>query len=235
MPLARLILFLLLFALPLPAAEKPAPPTAVKRKEAIAMARRYLTHVWHPTEKNAFHGQDPDGIRIDTPDIAFQPKKQRPGWWLPNKPNTGLPYKWGGFDLPEDFDRGLRAGQYAGDIYTAQKRALLDAAVSRHVVGIDCSGLISRCWKLPRAYSTRELTALCDPVKNLADLKPGDIFNLHNSHVLLFAGWSDAKRTRLQAYEAGSPPTWKVLLNDMPLTLLTTQGYTAWRYRGMRD
>lgn len=63
----------------------------------------------------------------------------------------------------------------------------------------------------------------------------GDIFNLHNAHVLLFAGWQDEGHERLFAYEAGSPPSWKVQLNSMPLKLLTDQGYTAWRYRGMRD
>lgn len=199
------------------------------------MAEKYLRHVWHPTRQNIFHGRDAAGVRVDTPDIDFRPtaKGSRPGWWLPGEPNVGMPYKWGGFDLPAEFDKGLRAGKYAGDIYTAEKRALLDAAVSPHAVGIDCSGLISRCWKLPRSYSTRELAALCDPVKDPADLQPGDIFNLHNNHVLLFAGWTDNTRTRLRAYEAGSPPTWKVLLNEMPLTFLTDKGYTTWRYRGM--
>lgn len=203
----------------------------------MATAERYLNHVWQPEERNIFHGKDPQGIQVDTPDAGYRPAagKSRPGWWVPGQRNTGLPYKWGGFDTPEEFDRGLRAGKYAGDIYTAEKRRLLDAAVSQHTVGIDCSGLISRCWGLPHSYSTRKLTTLCDPVLDFADLRPGDIFNLHNAHVLLFAGWADSNRQRLRAYEAGSPPTWKVLLNEMPLPFLTNQGYTAWRYRGMRD
>ena len=134
-----------------------------------------------------------------------------------------------------EFDLGVRKGRAAGDIYTAEKRRLLDAAVSRHAVGIDCSGLISRCWKLPRSYSTRELTALCEPVRDLTQLKPGDIFNLHNSHVVLFAAWKDDAHQRLYAYEAGSPPSWKAQCNDIPISLLTKQGYTAWRYRGIRD
>jgi hypothetical protein len=210
-------------------------PSRVSRKEAIGTAQRYLRHVWKPTAANAFHGIDPNGVRVDTPDAAFQPTDTRPGWWQPGKRNVGLPYMWGGFDTPESFDSALRAGKYAGDIYTEEKRRLLDAAVSKHAAGIDCSGMISRCWKLPRSYSTRELTALCDPVTDLAQLKPGDIFNLHNAHVLLFAGWEDKQHERLSAYEAGSPPTWKVLLNTMPLRFLLDQGYTAWRYRGIHD
>jgi hypothetical protein len=212
-------------------------PSTVTRDEAIAVAERYVRHPWKPSNRNIFHGADADGVRVDTPDAGFRPAdgKTRPGWWKAGAKNLGMPYKWGGFDLPEEFDRGIREGRAAGDIYTAEKRRLLDTAVSRHAVGIDCSGLISRCWRLPRSYSTRELTALCEPVRDLAHLKPGDIFNLHNSHVVLFASWKDASHQRLYAYEAGSPPSWKAQCNDIPISLLTREGYTAWRYRGIKD
>ena len=36
-----------------------------------------------------------------------------------------------------------------------------DAAVSRFAAGVDCSGFVSRCWRLDRPFSTRELPALC--------------------------------------------------------------------------
>lgn len=217
------------------ATEKSAPPTSVTRRETMATAQRFLLHRWRAEDRHAFHGRDPAGVRVDTPDAAFLPKGGRPGWWRTDAENTALPYMWGGFDTPESFDAGLRAGKWAGDIYTLEKRRLLDRAVSRHAVGIDCSGLISRCWNLPRSYSTRELAALCEPLTDFTQMRPGDIFNRHNGHVLLFAGWEDAKKTRLSAYECGSPPTWKVLRNTMPLTFLTGKGYTAWRYRGMKD
>ena len=142
----------------------------------------------------------------------------------------GFPYKWGGFDTPEEFDRGLREGRFAGDAYSAEKRRLLDDAVSTHTVGIDCSGYISRCWKLPRSFSTRELPQLCDPVTDLAKLEPGDIFNVHNKHVRLFAGWADAAHTTVRVYEASA----RVIRHDLPLQPMLDQGYSAWRYRGLR-
>lgn len=231
--MTRVFFLLLVGLLSLASAEDTLPK--VRRAEAIATVRRYLTHTWKPTERNAFHGVDPEGIRVDTPDAAYRPADTRPGWWIPGKKNVGIPYTWGGFDTPESFDAAVKAGKYAGDIYTEEKRRLLDAAVSRHTAGIDCSGLISRCWKLPRSYSTRELTALCDPVTDWSQLRPGDIFNRHNAHVLLFAGWEGPGHDRLSAYETGAPPTWKVLLNTMPLKFLLDQGYTAWRYRRMVD
>ena len=216
------------------AAETPAPST-VTRAAAVATAKRYLTHIWTPSEKNILHGKDASGTRVDTPDTGWQPKTGNPGWWRPGVKNIGVPYKWGGFDTIESFDAGVRAGRAAGDTYTAEKRRLLNAAISASAVGIDCSGFISRCWNLPHACSTRTITRYCDPVPDMADVRPGDIFNTKNAHVLLFAGWARSDRTRLLAYETGAPPVMKVLLNEMGTEWLLAKGYTAWRYRGMRD
>jgi hypothetical protein len=203
----------------------------VTRAEMLAIAESYVNHEWIAAESNVFHGIDPEGIRVDTPDANFQPEGDDRGWWVIGERNVGLPYKWGGFDLPEEFDRGVRAGEYAGDAYSAEKRRLLDAAVSVHAVGIDCSGFISRCWRLPRSYSTRELPELCEPISDFAKLQPGDIFNKHNAHVRLFAGWANAERTSVSIYEASA----RVLRRDLPLQPMIEEGYSAWRYRGLRD
>jgi hypothetical protein len=217
------------------AAASDEPLSQVNRTEVIAMAERYCAHTWTATEKNVFHGIDPAGIRVDTPNAGFLAPEGRPGWWELGKQNVGIPYMWGGFDTPESFDAGLLEGKYAGDMYTAEKRRLLDDAVSKHAVGIDCSGFVSRCWKLPRSYSTRELPALCEPITDFALLKPGDIFNTHNSHVVLFAGWTNDERTELSYYEAGSSLDSKVQLTQKSLSALLEKGFTAWRYRGMQD
>lgn len=211
------------------------PLSQVKRSEIMAIAQKYCAHTWAATDKQVCHGLDPNGIQVDTPDAKYQPKEGRTGWWEVGKQNVGIPYMWGGFDTPESFDAGLLEGKFAGDIYTAEKRRLLDDAVSKHAVGIDCSGFVSRCWKLPRSYSTRELPSLCDQVTDLALLKPGDIFNTHNSHVVLFAGWIDDERTELTFFEAGSNPQWKVCLQRAALSFLLEKGFTAWRYRGVVD
>ena len=70
---------------------------------------------------------------------------------------------------------------------------------------------------------------------DLAQLKPGDIFNTDNAHVVLFAGWLDDAHLSLKAYEAGGNPEWRVLLSTMSLQSLFEKGYTPWRYRGIRD
>jgi hypothetical protein len=207
----------------------------VTRAEALETAHAYLTFNWTPSERNVCHGNDPDGIRVDTPDIGFRPAETRPGWWVPNRRNIGVPYMWGGFSSLDEFAEGVRAGKFAGDIYTTQKRVLLEKAVSKHVIGIDCSGLISRCWRLDRCYSTREFPSLCLRLSSYHELKPGDILNSFNNHALLFYRFKDAREERLLAYEAGSPPTWKVLLNDIPVAMLKDQGFVPYRYARIRD
>ena len=213
-----------------------SPASSVTRAEALAIAEAYRTHRWRPDSRNVRHGLDARGIRVDTPDRDFKPGGGiRPGWWVPNEWNEGIPYQWGGFDSPAQFDARVAAGYAAGDVYTPEKRAALYDAISMEACGIDCSGFISRCWRLPRAYSTRELPDLCEPLGGFHALEPGDILNKTNEHVLLFMAWADEDKSCLYAYETGSPPTWKVECHLIPTDFLIRIGYQPFRYREMRD
>lgn len=198
----------------------------------MALAERYVEHPWTAGEANIFHGDDPEGIPVNTLDAAGKGSHDiETGWWVIGETNIGLPYKWGGFDTPESFDVGLRQGKFAGDAYTAEKRRLLDLSVSDSAVGIDCSGFISRCWQLPRSYSTRELPDLCDPLPDPSQWRLGDILNTHNSHVRLFAGWEDEAARLAIFYEASA----RVQRSVHNIDDMFRDGYQAWRYRGMRD
>ncbi|MFT5468945.1 MAG: hypothetical protein ACI8UO_004058 [Verrucomicrobiales bacterium] len=212
-----------------------SPKSSVGRSECIAIAESYRTHNWRPADRNAFHGYDKKGIRVDTPDHRFRPNdgKTRPGWWRAGRANVGVPYQWGGFDTPDSFDAALRSGKYAGDVYTDAKRAALDDAVSEEACGIDCSGFISRCWRLDRSYSTRELPGLCEPLDSFQQLLPGDLVNKHNDHALLFVDWHDSEKKHFMAYETGSPPTWKVLRHPIEVAYVKGLGYKPYRYRNI--
>src|SRR6188474_3128043 len=109
---------------------EPPPLSIVTRAQAMATAERYVQHSWTASAANVFHGVDDKGIRVDTPDAGFLPVNARAGWWRSDAPNVGMPYMWGGFDTPESFDEGLRAGKWAGDISSAEKRRLLDDGVT---------------------------------------------------------------------------------------------------------
>ena len=206
---------------------------SVTRHECLSMAEAYRTHRWTGSGANLMHGPDSKGIQVDTPDSTYQKPGAIPGWWRTGAENVGVPYQWGGFSTPAQFDAGQRAGKAAGDVYTSEKRRLLDAAVSTDAVGIDCSGFISRCWKLPRSYSTRELAGLCVELKSWSELQPGDILNTFNAHCLLFAGWDDATQKEIIAYETGCPPDWKVVSHSIGVQWLRSLGYRPFRYTKM--
>ncbi len=88
-------------------------------------------------------------MRVDTPDAYYKPADGRNGWWMPGLVNQGVPYKWGGFDDIGSFDEGIANGKAGGDVSSPAKRQADNAAVSNHAVGVDCSGFVSRCLKLP--------------------------------------------------------------------------------------
>lgn len=203
------------------------------RGDVIATAYRYTQVEWTPEARHVRHGPDAEGIRVDTPDLAEDWDGDERGWWRPGEPAQGMPYQWGGFDTPESFLRKIAAGKKAGDIASEAKRAMGDAGVSAGSCGIDCSGFVSRCWRLDRPYSTRELPAICVRLDSWDALRPGDIL-LNDRHVLLFNRWLE-KGEVLAAYEAGPIPVWRVNSSGIPVAKLRAEGYAPWRYEGLAD
>jgi hypothetical protein len=206
----------------------PGPARKVTSQEALAIAHAYASMKWTPRPENARHGIDPGGILVHTPDHGLAAHGFARGSWKPGIVQTGMPYQWGGFDTPRTFVQRVRRGAAAGDIATPYKRSGGDAVVSEEAAGIDCSGFVSRCWRLTRSISTAELPGITDEI-TWQQLLPGDIL-LKDGHVLLFAGWQRPGSIIL-AYEAGPFPAWKVAANAMPTDLLFQQNYHPRRYR----
>jgi cell wall-associated NlpC family hydrolase len=209
-------------------------PSQVTPREAMAIAQAYASHRWQPFASNILHGKDPAGILVNTPDIGHDPAQDRRGWWVPGQVNEGMPYKWGGYDDPASFNEAVARGLAAGDISSPAKRQADNAGVSAMAAGVDCSGFVSRCLKLPRGYDTSQLPAICRPLANARELQPGDILNIPRRHVLLCAGWVDADRKWIFFYETGGAPDyWKPGLKQAPLGALLALGYQPLRYTGM--
>ena len=198
----------------------------------MEVAFRYTQLEWMPEQQHVRHEKDAKGIQVHTPDATLRAHDEPGGWWVPGKTAKSMPYKWGGFDSPESFLKGLEQGKKAGDVATRWKRSNGDAVVSEESVGIDCSGFISRCWLLPKAYSTRDLPSICDPLASWDELKTGDIL-LKDGHVILFEKWN-ADRTEIIGYEAGPKPFWRVNACGTLKARLIWEGYHPWRYRYMR-
>ncbi|MES2982632.1 MAG: hypothetical protein V4727_09990 [Verrucomicrobiota bacterium] len=211
----------------------PGPAESVTREEAISTAYVYTQVEWDAEMRHVMHGDDGSGITVHTPDVSLNHRGFANGWWEPGKPMQGMPYQWGGFDTPRTFLRSLERGEFAGDISTKTKRELGDSGTSKRACGIDCSGFISRCWRLERSYSTKELPSICRKLKSWIHLKPGDIL-LNDRHVLLFKAWSPSGDSML-IYEAGPYPVWQVKAAEIGQDKLVREGYAAWTYRGMRD
>ena len=203
----------------------------ITREQVIAMAYCFSNHVWTAMEYNVFHGEDPDGIPVATPNRRIDENKQPQGWWRIGKLNRGMPYKWGGFDTPATFDAGLKAHRYAGDVGALEwKRKMLDTGVSRYAVGIDCSGLVSRCWRLREKHSTRNLKSTAIPLQSIEDLKPGDILNAHNHHVVIFERFFDRAKATIQVIETYES---KVRRHTRKLSALLKEGFEPFRYKGI--
>jgi hypothetical protein len=200
-------------------------------EQAIATAYRYTQVEWMPEARHIRHGNDSNGIPVHTPDRTLIFYEERGGWWMPGLAAKSVPYKWGGFDTPESFLRGIKEGRKAGDVATRLKRKMDDAVVSQESVGIDCSGFICRCWGLPKAYSTDELPQICDRLGSWDELRKGDIL-LKNGHVILFEKWGKGG-TEITGYEAGPKPFWRVNACGILKSRLVAEGYSPWRYRGM--
>lgn len=197
-------------------------------EQAVATALTYTEMEWMPEARHIRQGKDLKGIHVHTPDTTLSRHGDDRGWWQPGIPAKGMAYKWGGFDTPESFLHGLQDGKKAGDIANSYKIRLDDGAVSQGSVGIDCSGFVSRCWGLPRHFSTRELPGISDPIA-WDDLRAGDII-LKQGHVLMFAA---RRGDFLIGYEAGPIPTWRARRCAVRISYLAKEGYAPWRYKHM--
>ena len=204
----------------------------VTRAEALKIADRFITHRWTAAAKHVRHGKDSSGIEVHTPDRDGQKGSPDEDCWSIGE-NTGVAYKWGGWDTPESFDIGLRKGRAAGDVYSAEKRSKGGAAVSGDCVGIDCSGFISRCWALKTRESTSTLASISKRLASPAELLPADVMNTAGGHVILFVRWLDSGKKRALFYEAA--PFSKTRAVEHDIAELTERSFTPLRYRGIRE
>lgn len=203
----------------------------VTRAEALQVAESYVNHTWKAKESNLRHSTV-GGVEIHTPDRPGGRAQPSEAGWIVGT-NTGVPYKWGGFDTLTSFDAGVRAGKAAGDVYTSEKRRLGGKAVSGDVVGVDCSGFISRCWKLSKKHSTTMLFDISERLSSPQDLRAGDIMNTGEGHVLLFARWLDSTKTKALFYEAA--PFSKTMAAERDVAEMAAAGFAPLRYQKIRE
>ena len=183
--------------------------------EALAMADLYVQHQWTATAANITNGRinDPNGVEIETPE------------WVESGSNYHVPYQWGGFRTLEQLETGLLNGKYAGDKATDCAQ---NYCVSSHCVGVDCSGLVSRCWKLPTHYSTRMMDdSIAVAYQNWDELQPGDVIHKEGHVRMVILRNPDGSFLTVEA--AGYD--WKVSYRSYYISQLSS--YTPRYYIGM--
>lgn len=170
-------------------------PNQLTRAAVIEHAYAFAEHRWSASEANAFHGEDRFGNHINTPDATGSGLET--GWRADGSPNVGVAYQWGGFSSIAEFEAGVAEGKWAGHLPTDGLSFFTPAAV-----GVDCSGLVSRVWRLPRKESTRSLGRFCRELQNWDELLPGDVLNRVDRHTMLFVEWVGPGRRQLKVIEA---------------------------------
>ncbi len=193
-----------------------------RRSQILDLAERYASIEWTAEERHFFHGDDQHGVRVDTPDVSLDK-----GGFKVGEGNVGMPYCWGGFTSLDSFAAELKEKRWAGHV---PQRG--NAMSSARTIGVDCSGLVSRCWNLPVKQSTRSLGALCYELSDYDSLLPGDIVNRFDAHVAIFVGWEDEGHTKAQVIEAARL---KVERSVYDVQLLRDNGFLPMRYKPLDD
>ncbi len=164
----------------------------VSRQQILDLAKNYTNARFYVKNANVTRGKEYIGYKEVITPISHS------GWY------RGMPYKWCGFDSLSSFQEGLKQGKKAGDKCV---RCRSRYCGSREAVGVDCSGLVSRAFRLKHKYGTYHLPKISTRLRSKNALLPGDILNKPGSHVQIFSHRDAAGR--FCVYEASSKD-WKV-------------------------
>lgn len=192
-------------------------------QEVIEKALAYANYPWQARPENVLHGTDADGRYVDTPDITWQGETLACGWWKVGETNIGIPYSWGNASTIEAFAQGLREGKYAGNVPEDKKRY-----GSHHTVGVDCSGLLTVCWALPKKIATRDIPQYASIVESIDDIRQGDVFAKIGSHVMFFKAFTDAEKKKAMIIDS-TRSTGKVSQRIEDVAALFANGYAIYR------
>lgn len=92
---------------------------------------------------------------------------------------SSVSYEWGGFNTVSQFNSAMSPGTgKAGNITD-------DAGSLTCAYGVDCSGFVSRVWKLTTKYSTSSLPSISYAI-SAGSLITYDLFNKSGSHAMLY-------------------------------------------------
>lgn len=192
-------------------------------KAVIEKALEYANFEWRGTEKNVLHGVDDAGIIVDTPDITWKGQTLNCGWWKVDEINIGIPYSWGNASTVDEFAEGITEGKFAGNVPEDKKRY-----GSHYTVGVDCSGLLTVCWGLPKKIATKDIPEYATVIEKIDEIQQGDIFAKIGSHVMFFKEFADFEKAEVIIIDA-TRSTGKVSQRKENVAELLSKGYEIYR------
>ena len=208
------------------AAAKPVvgrPPIAavgpLTRQRVVETAFGFEGLQWQVTP--ATYGQDPD-----THCSGFD-RIRRPGYLRGQLGGVarGVPYCWGCSGSLAQFASRIERGSLAGNVCTKDDPR-------RDVAGVDCSSFVSATWGLSTHFTTAAIPSIAAPIDDPWSMRPGDVFNKPNSHVMLFLGYTpDRKVQVIEAATGGC--NGRDCRNVYALGSLLGRGYVPRRFRGL--
>lgn len=103
--------------------------------------------------------------------------------------------------------------------------------VSYHTVGIDCSGLLTICWELPKKIATRDIPQYATVIENIDEIQQGDVFAKIGSHVMFFKEFVDEEKEEVIIIDS-TRSTGKVSQRKENVAELFSKGYEIYRRNG---
>ena len=137
----------------------------------------------------------------------------------------GVPYCWGCSGSLAQFASRIERGAIAGNVCTRDDPR-------REFAGVDCSSFVSATWGLSTHFTTAAIPSIAAQIDDPWSMKPGDVFNKPNSHVMLFLGYTPDRKVQVIEASPGAC-NGRVCRNVYPLASLLGRGYVARRFRGL--
>ena len=119
----------------------------------------------------------------------------------------------------------MKEGKYAGNVPEDKSRY-----GSYNTVGVDCSGLLTVCWELPKKIATRDIPNYATVIDNLDDIQQGDVFAKVGSHVMFFKEFANNEKTEVVIIDS-TRSTGKVSQRIENVAELFSKGYVIYRKR----
>ena len=179
--------------------------------------------------------------------------------WIVAGSNASVPYKWGGFTDWNAFENLAAQGKKTGNMaiwkdtnsnYLCGSRNAHIAWNDNDVIGVDCSGFVSRCWETTR-HTTHDLSNISTnhgaayKIKNFNNLLPGDIVNYAAHHTMIFLEHNPSgEGSFIEAHGGNQHGSggWKVNVNSKSMTFFSQVGtnydnrnYVVLRYNHIYD